>query len=231
MAGKIIKLTTQPLSESEQKQLAADLQADYGISVSRFDANTGEPILGYEDTQTLVNALCEGIAQDSAEIVYRDDKEARCKAVIVLSDGRRYDRSGFCLIGEQLGDGEQVTTAQQAVAIAQGRAYRAVLRAINFSPIRAYRQLKSGNEVEPPTPELSGEEGSLRKRLHALAEEAGYITHDAQGTSKGRYHQLLSAMYGVNTSAPLDASQILNLCNFLQAEINRNKNQRLAPAA
>ena len=230
MTGKIIKHTLQPLSEAEQQQLAADLQADYNIHVSRFDVNTGEPILGYEDKQTLVNALCEDIAQDSAEIISHDEREARCKAVIILNDGRRYDRTGFCLIGEQLGDGEQVTTSQQAVAIAQGRAYNAVLRAINFSPIRAYRQLKSGSNIEPPTPELSGEEGSLRKRLHALAEEAGYITHDAQGTSKGRYHQLLQAIYGVNTSAPLDASQILNLCNFLQAEINRNKQQQRAAA-
>lgn len=224
MAGKVIKHTVQPLSENEQQQLAADLLSDYGISVERFDNGTGEPLLGYEDKQTLVNSLCEDIAEDSAEIICHDEREARCKAVIVLKDGRRYDRTGFCLIGEQLGDGDQVTNPQQAVAIAQGRAYNAALRAINFNPLRAYRQLKSGSAVEPPTPELSSEDSNSRKRLHALAAEAGYIN----GSDKSKYRQLLSAMYGVNTSAPLNIEQINNLCGFLQAELNRTRAQQRA---
>lgn len=218
-AAKRIKL--EPLNEEQRKQIAEGLREDFGIEVTRWDENTGEPILDYEQSQTLVNALCDDIAEDSGEIIYRDQEEARCKAALSLRDGRRYDRSGFCLIGEKLGDAETVSTTQQAVAIAQGRAYRAVLRAINFNPIRAYRQWKATGHVDASTPEASGEGSTQRKRLHALAQELGYI----KPGDRSRYVQLLQFHFGadVTTSVKLNEQQLSYLVGLLQADANLQK--------
>src|SRR5262249_51752260 len=140
--------------------------------------------------------------------------EVTARTTFQLKGGLRVVRTGRARIGQTLRSGETIDDEAQALGLAKLNSFRDALRAIGFNVLLAHRARHAG-ERQPLSQsgrKGEGDDETQTKKLHALAEQAGYIN----GKDFTRYRALLLATYGVNSSIHLNAGQKANLCLFLQ---------------
>jgi len=216
------------MNPTDPKDLVLEMMAEYDLSESNVSVKTnGEITFDLEALQILTRQLCTQLKHDELTIrpFGEDQRFYYCDSTLTLKDGTTVKRSGVAMIGEPLGN-EVIVTALQALSIAGGRAYRACLRAIGFDPIRAHRQKANGMTLVVESEDERS--NKLRKELHALATELGYIV----GADRSAYIELLRVMYGGRTSSTeLRDSEISQLTIFLRASLRaRQRGQELKAA-
>lgn len=210
------------------KAMIQELKATYGLSDSNIKSDSnGEIAFDFEGLQVMVSQLCTGLESDEVNVRPFQENQTYfyCDSILKLKDGMTVRRTGVAMMGEPLGE-ESINSVYQAISIASARGYRQSLRAIGFDPIRAHRQRMSG---EPFTPEPESDNTArLRKELHALATELGYIV----GLDRSAYRELLRVMYaGRTSSTELTDSEILQLVTFLRASLRaRQRGEELKAA-
>ena len=212
------KLTKVSLTVAEQQQLEAEFLEDYGIELSRFDPQTGEPSYNLEQLQLLIYRLCDEIASNELEpgIPNADPNIVSACAIFEMKHGGlRIKREGRARIGQQLTNGETINDEASALGLARLNALRECCRAIGFNPLAAHRARRGGQE--PPATQANGDANFLasQRQLHALAGELGL-----RRTGNDRpYREWLLTRFGVNTSAALNAEQIALACQSLRADL------------
>lgn len=202
------------MNPTNPKELVVELIETYDLGESNVSVKpNGEIVFDLEGLQIMTSKLCTDLVNDELAIrpFHEDQKYFYCDSILTLKGGRTVKRSGVAMIGEQLGD-EIISNFQQAQSIAAGRAYRNGLRAIAFDPIRAHRLKTSGFTLIAETEDEA--RITLRKELHALAHDLGYIV----GANNDKYRELLRVMYnGRTSSTELNDEEIQQLVLFLRA--------------
>lgn len=198
------------------KELVQELSEQYGLTEANISVKSnGEIQLDLEGLQILTSQLCTQLAEDelSPRPFHDDQKYFYCESTLTLGDGRRVKRTGTAMMGEALGDHDSVQTAQQAISIASGRAYRASLRAIGFDPIRAHKMKNSGLTLVIETEDQR--KSNLRKQIHGIATDLKLI----DGSDRSKYTATLAAMYdGRISTTDLDEDECQQFLAFLRAK-------------
>lgn len=197
------------------KELVQELCEQYGLTESNITVKeNGELTLDLEGLQTMTSQLCGELVNDELNVrpFHDDQKYFYCDSIMTLANGRSVKRTGTAMMGEPLGT-DSVSTVQQALSIASGRAYRSSLRAIGFDPIRAHRQKNTGLTLVIETEEQR--QANLRKQIHGLATDLRLI----EGTDRSKYIGTLAAMYdGRTSSTDLDEDELQQFLTFLRAK-------------
>lgn len=208
--------------------LKEELIAQYGLSESNLSFTPeGEISFDFEGLQLMTSQLCAGLASDEVNPrpFHEDQKYFYCESTLKLQNGLQVKRTGVAMIGEPLGS-EKINSVYQAISIASARAYRLALRGIGFDPVRAHVQRQNGEQFKP---EIESDATSrLRKELHALATDLGYIV----GADRSAYQELLRVMYGGRTSSTdLNDSELQQLTTFLRASLRARQRREELKAA
>ena len=200
------------------EQLKQEFADAYGINAEAvsFD-KAGNVQLKHREMQVVAPQLLAN--WQSAEVGFRRYDESIkgviCFATIVAGE-RVETREALAQIGEELGD-EIIDRMSQAIAIASARAYTNALNAHGFDLLRAHNQRMQ----RPAKLEIVGlPQGGLRRQLHALATNLGYIAIVNGQQDRTKYVKLLQHNFGeeVTTSANLDDAQVKALVDLLRAD-------------
>lgn len=216
------------MNPTNPKELVTELREQYALSESNITVKeNGDIAFDLEGLQIMASQLCTELASDelSPRPFHDDQKYFYCDSTLKLKNGLTVKRTGVAMMGELLGD-DVISSVHQALSISAGRAYRLSLRAISFDPIRAHKQKANGMALVAESEDERS--GKLRKELHALATELGYIV----GADRSAYIELLRVMYGGRASSTeLRDDELMQLITFLRASLRaRQRGQELKAA-
>jgi len=202
----------------DQEAFKRALSAAYGLNANtiRFDER-GKATLEHNDMQVVVQDLMPELISDDINFVryVEETGEVVCEATLRLINGRTVTRQGITFVGESLGEDKQVERVQQAIAIANARAYRAALLALGFDLVRAFlaKQMKAQPAATIVAIDKSIE--GQRSQLHSVARNIGLLTNE----DRALYVKWLQANFGehITSSAQLNTAQVNAALSLLLA--------------
>lgn len=209
------------MNNQTQEQLKQEFAETYGINAEAISFDkAGNLQLKHREMQVVAPQLLAN--WQSAEVGFKRYDES-IKGVICFASivaGERVEtREAIAQIGEEIGD-EIIDRMSQGIAIASARAYTNALNAHGFDLLRAHSQRMNRPPVLALAGAQRGENSGLRKQLHALATNLGYIVIVNGQQDRSKYVKLLQHNFGedITTSANLDDAQVKALVDLLRAD-------------
>lgn len=181
-----------------QEELINELVQTYGLDPEQigFDGESLEPILDFEALcvlrERLTNFKCVDVSRVSFD---QEAGEATATCIIANAEGREITVSDFAQIGEAMPDGSKVSTSIQAKRLARARAMRSGIRAAGVNLMKAHKYfIEHGNTLDFQPIDVRE---TMRKELHALAGEIGFIN----GSDRSKYEKHIAELFDGRTSS------------------------------
>ena len=155
-----------------QQRLIADLRAHFGIEANEISLDeSGELFFSLEALNLLTIKLAPDIQALSIHSHSYDNELGivTAHASVTLADSRHRGCCKSAQVGETIPNGT-IETLIQAANIADGRAARAVLRAIAFDPAREFQSYLHTQAAQRPAEPLSQEERD-RRYIHKVRDD------------------------------------------------------------
>lgn len=210
--------TEQKILNNDQKLLAAEIAATYGIDPDEITYFTDDPrpTFGYEATAILCNHLTDirGIDIEPVNNGFVDSVSYRC--TLTRADGSTRSAVGVANVDERDSNDKQLTAAQ-LIQTASGRAIRNALRVAGIDLLKLHHQSKD-LPVEYAGPSRSNWE-SLLRMTHALGTQAGLIV----GTDKTAWRRVIVNRYGVGSSGELTEDQLADFAAVLKTLVPQTR--------
>jgi len=202
-----------------QNSIAESLARQFSIDKDRvFFPDPDEPTKPWLGADELISIARQSDQFQAIEtgfvIVITELNQVVHRARVVDKEGRVFERIGVATIGEALPG----SAKPDEHGLADSRAIVATLGSAGFNPLKAGSVAKESTKSSPKI--ALDDDAECRRndirRIHALAEEVGYITHSESGTDNKLYRRFLSEHFKETSVAGMDATGRASVINKLQ---------------